>query len=204
MSDRSTADALLDAAEATFAAHGIDGGSLRAIMRDAGANPAAVHYHFGSRETLAGAVLDRILQPIQDRRLQRFDGLAGRAEPPTVTDLIEALVGPDLEMALELNARSPGGARLLGWIYVRPSAFVTSMVEERFAPIADRFMPEFAKALPHLDHDTIGWRVRWFVFGTIGAILADDHVMVTASTVGDVQARLVDAAAGALTAPATP
>ncbi|MGF1595653.1 MAG: TetR family transcriptional regulator [Acidimicrobiales bacterium] len=93
-------DALLDAAEAEFATEGFETGSLRKIMRDAGADPGAVHYHFGGREALATAVLDRILAPLNAHRL--------------------------------------------------------------------------VTALPHVRFDVMAWRVRWCVFGTVGALLADE------------------------------
>ena len=47
-----TMEALLDAAEKLFSEHGIQASSLRMITHQAGANLAAVHYHFGSKEGL--------------------------------------------------------------------------------------------------------------------------------------------------------
>ena len=48
---------LVLAAERLFALHGIDGVSLRQIASEAGsANNSAVHYHFGSKEGLIGAI----------------------------------------------------------------------------------------------------------------------------------------------------
>ena len=48
---------LLDAAEALFAERGFEAVSLRDITLEAGANVAAVNYHFGGKENLIGAVL---------------------------------------------------------------------------------------------------------------------------------------------------
>ena len=55
-----TKTSLLDAAEALFAELGIAGASMRAITARAGANLAAVHYHFGSKEGLVREVFRRI------------------------------------------------------------------------------------------------------------------------------------------------
>ena len=43
---------ILDVAETLFAENGIAGTSVRSILATAGANVAAVHYHFGSKEKL--------------------------------------------------------------------------------------------------------------------------------------------------------
>ena len=40
---------ILDAAEELFAQQGFDATSILAVTRQAGMNPAAVHYHFGSK-----------------------------------------------------------------------------------------------------------------------------------------------------------
>lgn len=166
-------DALLDAAEAEFADAGIETGSLRRIMRAAGADPGAVHYHFGGREALAEAVLARILVPLNAGRRE----LLARAETfggPTLAELVEALVRPDIETAHALHARSPGRARLIGAVYVHPTDFVEATVAAHFAPVAEAFRPHLEAALPHVRIPVIAWRVRWCVFGTLGALLTHE------------------------------
>ena len=60
-----TADSLLAAAKQLFAERGFDGSSVRDITAQAGANLGAVTYHFGSKEALYQAVLDRALVPFR-------------------------------------------------------------------------------------------------------------------------------------------
>lgn len=165
-------DALLDAAEAEFADEGIESGSLRRIMRRAGADPGAVHYHFGNREAVAAAVLDRILVPLNARRLTLLEQ-AVATDRSQVPQLVEALIRPDIEAAHVLHARSPGRARLIGAIYTRPSDFVATTVAAHFAPVADAFRPHLEVTLPHLSFGDVAWRIRWCVFGTVGTLLAD-------------------------------
>lgn len=165
-------DALLDAAEAEFAGQGIESGSLREIMRQARADPGAIHYHFGGRQALATAVLDRILVPLNARRLELLDDAVANGSPE-VSQLVEALIRPDVETAHALQARSPGRARLIGAIYTRPSDFVATTVAAHFAPVADAFRPHIEAALPHLSFGEVAWRVRWCVFGTVGTLLTD-------------------------------
>ncbi len=191
-------DALLDAAEAEFAASGIDKGSLRKIMRDAGSDPGAVHYHFGGRQALAEAVLDRILAPLNSRRLELLDRETAHG-PPSVASLVEALIRPDVEAAQELHTRSPGRARLIGSIYLRPADYVEATVADHFAPVAEAFRPHLEAALPHVPFTVVSWRVRWCVFGTLGALLIHESAPFEA-TVDDLVAELGRTLSGALAA----
>lgn len=192
-----SANTLIDAAEARFAVDGFEGASLRAVMREAGTDPGAIHYHFGGREALAEAVLDRILTPLNDRRLLLLDALEALTSPATVADLVEALIRPDLEAAATLETRGAGRGRLIGAIYLHPAAFVTKNVEVRFGPVAARFHRHLMAALPRLAPDVIAWRVRWVLFGTLGAVLADEteHLQLTTDELVE---RLVPPIAAAL------
>lgn len=166
-------DALLDAAEAEFADAGIERGSLRKIMRAAGTDPGAVHYHFGGREALAEAVLFRILVPLNARRRELLEQAEASGEP-TLAELVEALLRPDIESAHALHARSRGRARLIGAVYLRPADFVEATVAAHFAPVAEAFRPHLEAALPHMPFPVIAWRVRWCVFGILGALLTHE------------------------------
>ncbi|MEP7024083.1 MAG: TetR family transcriptional regulator [Actinomycetota bacterium] len=194
----SRVDALLSAAEAEFAVAGIERGSLRKIMRAAGADPGAVHYHFGGREALAGAVLARILVPLNARRQELLDRAAAAGEP-TLAELVEALIRPDVETAHLLHARSPGRARLIGAVYLHPADFVEATVAAHFAPIAVAFRPHLEAALPHVLFTVIAWRVRWCVFGTVGALLAHESAPFERDP-GDLVAELVRILSAALAA----
>ena len=207
----STAAALVDAAEDLFAADGFERASLRAVMRTAGADPGAVHYHFGGRPALAAAVLDRILAPLNARRLELLD--QARAADPDVGSpgpqplqlpaIVDALVRPDLETAAELRRRGSGRSRLIGAIYLNPAAFVTERVEAHFEPVAQRFLPELMASIPDVDPETVGWRVRWIVFGTLGALLSDPDEPFR-RPIDELAARLATDLAGALAAPVSP
>lgn len=198
MTETATTNALVDAAEAHFAADGVDRASLRAVMRDAGTDPGAVHYHFKGRRALAEAVLDRVLVPLNNRRIELLDQLDPTDRP--LAALVEALTRPDVEAAHALEQRGSGRARLMGAIYLEPAAFVTARVEERFRPVAARFIPQMITAAPDVAPDLLAWRVRWPVFGTLGALLADPDELHAHET-DDLVARLVDTLTAALGAP---
>ncbi|WP_043650635.1 TetR/AcrR family transcriptional regulator [Nocardia thailandica] len=74
--------------------------SVRAVCTAAEANPAAVHYHFGSKEALVAALLEDRLAPLWAERL----GAAAHrdAEPAEVVD---AVIEPLTELAADPRGR---------------------------------------------------------------------------------------------------
>jgi AcrR family transcriptional regulator len=94
-----TRDKLLDAAARLFAERGIDNVSINEIVRVAGQrNASAVHYHFGNRDQVLHAVLERHVPTIAERRLELLD--TARQRPARdVRVAAEAIVRPVTEFA---------------------------------------------------------------------------------------------------------
>ncbi len=78
--DGATAQRLLDAAAREFALHGFAAGRIRDIVDAAGANLAAVNYHFGGKEGLYQATLADLARRARDE--WPFDSPELRAMPP--------------------------------------------------------------------------------------------------------------------------
>lgn len=169
----STRAALIDAAEAVFARDGFERASLRAIMRLADANPAAVHYHFGGKDGLVEAVLDRIVGPISLRRLELLDRLQTVVGPdPTTRDLMEAFLRPDFEAIQTLQRRGSGRAALLARAYGQPTEHIDALIRRQFEPVGAHFLRSLNRALPHLSTEQLQWRLRWCVVGVIIAMFS--------------------------------
>ncbi|GAA1875861.1 TetR/AcrR family transcriptional regulator [Actinomadura bangladeshensis] len=119
MSD--TRGRLLDAAEALYAARGVDAVSLREILQEAGArNATAVQYHFGDRAGILRAIFARHAPDVEARRHALLD--AYEDGEPGVRPLAAALVRP---LAARL-ADASGRAYLQIWADVvnRPDPIV--------------------------------------------------------------------------------
>src|SRR5579863_1002434 len=98
---------LLDAAEEIFVRRGVAGASMEEIAAEAGFSRGAVYAHFGSREELLLAVMDRFIA----RQLEQFQHLHGGDDPMAAaidaaeifqkTSSVEML---PLELELRMNA----------------------------------------------------------------------------------------------------
>jgi AcrR family transcriptional regulator len=74
-------DLILDAARQVFEAEGLDGASLRAIAAAAGYTPAALYFHFPSKEAIYAEVLQASLARLRaavDRAVDAATGPAAR------------------------------------------------------------------------------------------------------------------------------
>ncbi len=160
-SGSATKERLLDAAERLFAARGFDGTSLREVTAEAGANVAAIHYHFGSKEELLRAVLSRIVAPVNSQRLRLLELAEVDAAPgaPTVEAILEAFLAPDLQVIRDLGERGVVVTRFMGRSYTEPSDLVRRMVGEQFGELGQRFHRALCRAIPDVPPEEVYWRL---------------------------------------------
>ncbi len=165
-----TRESLLDAAETLFSAHGIEAASLRQITHHAGANLAAVNYHFGSKDGLVRAVFARRLRPLTEERI-RLLGEADLEAADAVEQVLNAFLTPILQMLREAPEGVRGFGRLMGRAFSEPSEEVRRMVIEEFRESIDRFLEAFRTILPHLDEKERMWRFH-FMAGVMSHTIA--------------------------------
>ncbi|MEO0652034.1 MAG: TetR/AcrR family transcriptional regulator, partial [Planctomycetota bacterium] len=162
--DADTRTRLLDAAEHLFAERTYAQTSLRAITAAAGANLAAVNYHFGSKERLFRAVFHRRIEPINAERLERLGVLQeqhAHSDPP-LAEALDALFRPVVRMRT-----SPGGqafATLISRSLWADGAHWKSLSSE-FDEVRDAFAPILCRACPHLDRSALMWRMHFALAG---------------------------------------
>ncbi|AZG46140.1 TetR family transcriptional regulator [Gordonia insulae] len=133
----STRAALLAAAESLFLADGFDQVSVRAICAAANANPAAVHYHFGSKDRLAVELIEDRLGPLWADPLDRFD-----------PDAFDIRARPDAR-----EPRLDGVAELVGLVL---APFV-DIQEDPVGRLHLRLLSRFV-----LSHPQATWTRPWF------------------------------------------
>jgi len=151
---------LLDAAEYLFAERGYRGTSVRAITDRAGANLAAVAYHFGSKAELLAAVARRVIEPITAAQAAGLDRLLARTPDPAVADLVAAFVGPLFD---EMPAGAASGARtsrMIMTILSDPAEEARAWSGPAEDTVRDRFVAAFERALPGLPAEELWFRLR--------------------------------------------
>jgi AcrR family transcriptional regulator len=161
MSSEATRKALLDAADQLFANEGYSATSLRQLTARAGTNLAAVHYHFGSKEALAKALLARTTGPINDERSRRLAGLEARPTAPEPREVLLAFLEPALR-----NRAAPGLSRVFGRILAEQPPFLRGFLREQFGRLGARFVVMLGRAAPHLTARELWWRLHF----TVGAM----------------------------------
>jgi AcrR family transcriptional regulator len=194
-------------AERLFAAHGVDGVSLRQITREAGQrNSTAVGYHFGSRDGLLRAVLEHHLEQVAPRHeilLERYQTSSSPDSPAGLRDLADVLVmplcaeldcldgGPEfLQVAAEVVNRSD-------WIFA-PGTPIALLIgrHRRWSELVEPYLPADAAGRLHRR-----FAVTRFVYVELGRRARqalprrDDRLFAS---------QLTDLVAALLTAPLSP
>ncbi|WP_156839510.1 TetR/AcrR family transcriptional regulator [Novosphingobium aquimarinum] len=149
------------AAEWLVAEHGFDGVSTRDIVARAGANVAAVNYHYGSKTRLLLEIFRARATELNRERTQLLRQTL-EAEPDNPRAILRALIEPptlwvddDRRIALRFLNR----ARYEGPLEIR-ELIRTDVRHLR------RFADALASALPELPRDEVIWRLH-FALGVL-------------------------------------
>ncbi|MBL67106.1 MAG: TetR family transcriptional regulator [Verrucomicrobiales bacterium] len=185
MKQKDTKTIILDAAEELFARRGPNATSLRQVIGRAKVNLAAVHYHFGSKESLLQSVLARRLVPLNAERLALLEEAERRSRRVSLEKILEALVGPALRLSRDPNKGGREFMRLLGRCFTEPDEKIQELLNRQVAAVAERFMPAFQKALPKVPQVDLLWRLHFLV----GAMA---HTMADAERLGEFSGGLCD------------
>lgn len=164
-----TSAQILRTAETLFARHGVEAVSVRQIQEKAGANVAAVHYHFGSRDDLIRAVLRRRAEPLNARRIALLEALEAAHPTPAplaLEDVLRAFVTP----VFELLEEAPNAAWLMAHVHTTYDDKLRKWYFDLFAPMVLRFQPAYRRALPALA-PAVGWARMQFVWGAMMYLL---------------------------------
>jgi AcrR family transcriptional regulator len=190
------------AAERLFAAHGLDGVSLRQIGAAAGnANNSAVQYHFGSKDQLVRAIFEHRLPHLHERRRL----LAEVRRPNDLRSWVECYVLPILEQGEQ------EGSHYLGFVaMLQQSAHrgvfdpVFDHVPEQVRESTRRFRHEVAARLTHVPEPLRSHRIAQALAFSVHATADREraraqgrHVLPFAVHVSD----LLDGLVGFLEAP---
>ena len=174
----STRDALLEAAAELFAEHGFEGASIRRISEKAGANVAAIHYHFGSKEKLYAAAVVAHCKRESHAPLTRF---LDRGDASASLDDVREVLRLCARSFLEELAADPGMA-------IHRRLLLRTLFESHRGPLEDELDHEFRAdvedwmrlarmARPDLtERDAMLWAYAYMGQVTL-YFLARDHIL---------------------------
>ncbi|MFE3191868.1 TetR family transcriptional regulator [Nocardia sp. NPDC059240] len=190
---------ILLAGERTIAERGPDV-ALRDIAVAAGQrNNSAVHYHFGSRDGLITAIIERHQPALEARRTELLTAHRAADAPDSVAALVDILVRPMFDVP-----RAEGSthyARFLEQARAHPALTGPDLSEKRWHATRE-IVTRLYRALPDLGRAQRTYRLR-AMSTVIFALLADyeSQDLPTAGERNDVQDNIIAMIVGLLTEP---
>jgi AcrR family transcriptional regulator len=169
---------ILIAAESLFAEQGLTGVSLRQITSKAGANLAAVNYHFYDKESLCREIITRRIRPINATRLEAL-GQAEARQPDTLApleEIMETMARPLFICGSDPAGYNPASRRLLGRIFIEPLPFASEILAAEMQPAMTRFGQAIRRHVPSLSPQDFVWRYS-FIVGAMHHAMATLHDM---------------------------
>lgn len=163
-----TKERILDASERMFADAGFADTSMRDITGEAGVNLAAVNYHFGSKEALLDAILERRFRPINKKRIALLDDLEATSgkKGPELEEILMAFLGPPFHAWAESGDCVQKFLKLVGQIHSETNEDIRTAFINQFDEVLNRFTAAMQRALPHLDPEEVSRR-SFFVVGAM-------------------------------------
>jgi AcrR family transcriptional regulator len=181
VSGAETREQLMDAAEELFAQFGVDAVSIRSINSAAGLAPAAVHYHFGTKDRLLREIVRRRGRHVVTTQLALIDALELEGRTPDATELVAIMAQPFFDI---LDLDPVGGRRWLGLIGNLILTGDGRLREQNAAEgVTDRFERLVANTYPDVPPEFVirRWRMATIVLiqllGTASPPVADVELM---------------------------
>lgn len=157
-----------------MAEKGIEGVTIRDIASDAGANVAAINYHFRNKELLTYEVLREVARNSAEHRMALLDGAesAARREGREIT--VYEVVRCFVEGYMREDNSDEGDllAKLILKNRLAPTEWTSMILIAEMEKMAERFLDVLRRAAPHLSERDLGWRYH-FMVGTVVIALND-------------------------------
>ena len=168
-----TKERILDAAEKLFAERGFHGASLRDITGACGVQVALSYYHFGSKEDVLQAVVDRrAIEHIGCYQKSLTDALARNdGKPIPVDSLIEAFVVPAIERFTNGDDGWKYYIQLLAHLSYESSRSSYAKPFFKYDDIVNEFISELKRSLPDVSAEDLHWSFYFLQSALTNAVL---------------------------------
>ena len=132
---------LVEVSERLFAEFGVGSVSIREINRAAGVAPSAVHYHFGSKESLLDAVLSQHNDVMDADMAEASTWTADGAEPPTAAGIIRITAAPMVTVLMRDPVRGTRWLKIMANVSWRRSRAIWPQQQEMLARLLELAFP---------------------------------------------------------------
>lgn len=160
---KDTKTAIMDAAEIVMAEHGVDGATISQIVSKAGANIAAIHYHFNSREGLVEAIVGRRRDHVSRRRLEMIQEFDRGGCTPTPMDVVNFLVDPMIELLEQKGEAGRRWLRFLARLQSDRMGLHILMEREQFPKVRMRLRDIIKQSCPELSEAETNERLTMMI-----------------------------------------
>lgn len=179
-----TRELLVTTALRLFAEQGVVGVSLRAVGDAANQrNTAAVHYHFGNRETLLAAALDRVLaavrEPVGFDDARRLGIAIGKPASPLHDAVGRAFLGI-LTLPLRYPEWGEDGARLLARVLLGEAASMAVELETKTMGDTADMIAELSPLLPGIPASLLRARLEFATVNVVCGLTASAYLAALA------------------------
>jgi AcrR family transcriptional regulator len=191
-----TKELLIDAAERLFAERGFAGVGIREIARAAGANTAAVNYHFESKNNLWLEIMRRRMAPIDAERFRRLDAARAEAREKSqrlsVGALTDALIGPLIDELVDASgAPDTFRIRLMVRLHVETPMLFPGDHLEICADARERFAEAMEECFPGGPVKEIYARLFFLSSAMVGLLVHAETLVMAKSFFADESFRTV-------------
>ncbi|RKJ96914.1 TetR/AcrR family transcriptional regulator [Alicycliphilus denitrificans] len=171
-----TRQLILDVAERLCAERGIEALSVRTVCEQAGANVAAINYHFGNKQRLLEEMFQRRVTPLNEERLRLLDAAIAGPRERLLEGVILSFIDPVIR-GIASNSPAddePGGnssrvvTQFLARVYSMPGE--EEFLKAHYEPVRSRFVLALQLCLPGLPLDDLLWRYNMMVGALIYAM----------------------------------
>ena len=168
---------LLDVSARLFAESGFDSVSLRLITENAEANLAAVNYHFGSKEELITAVVEKLVGPVNQRRLALLRkinlDISGACE-----SIVEAFIDPVIQAASRGDEEDQRYCKLMSRCIASRDERVTSLVLRQFPEVLAKFVDALRSVCPWISSDEAHMRIMFMAGAMAHSLFHHDKLVM--------------------------
>ncbi|MCX7935113.1 MAG: CerR family C-terminal domain-containing protein, partial [Planctomycetota bacterium] len=161
MSAAATRQRLLEAAGPVFAEKGFRAANVREICRRAGANVAAVNYHFGGKQ---GLYLE-VFRGQMRSRLEKYPPHLGTTPDAPAAQRLRAFIRAAVNRIFDAQDLPPWFGRLMAWEMVEPTAALDILVQEFLEPQRRLLAQIVGELLGKPPHSAEVSRCCWSVVG---------------------------------------